>query len=289
MSAQVIVNGILLGGLYASIGVGFSIVWGVMNIMNLAHGSVIMVGAYISYLLFHFLGVDPFLSIPICMIGAFLLAYGIQSYLLNFVVKAGVFMTLILTFGVQIILVNIALLIFGGDYLAVVPSYAGAGFEVGSVRVPYIRLGILAVSFVLSLLLSLFVSKTKAGNAIQATGLNKEAAQLVGVNLPRIYALTFGIGGALAGAAGALMSPIFVITPVLGVPLLGRAFAVTALGGLGSMAGPLVGGLILGLAETVGSAYLGPHYQEAISFVMLLLILLFRPQGVFGKRFFAEI
>jgi branched-chain amino acid transport system permease protein len=289
MSTQVIVNGILLGGLYASIGMGFSVVWGVMNIMNLAHGSIIMVGAYISYLLFHFLGLDPFLSIPICMILTFLLAYGIQNYLLNFVVQAGVFMTLILTYGVQIILVNIALLIFGGDYLAVIPSYAGAGLEVGSVRVPYIRLGVLGVSLILGLLLYLFISKTKAGNAIQATGLNKEAAQLVGVNLRRIYALTFGIGGALAGAAGALMSPIYVITPVLGVPLLGRAFAVTALGGLGSMAAALVGGVILGLAETVGSAYLGPHYQEAISFIMLLLILLFRPQGIVGKRFFGKI
>jgi branched-chain amino acid transport system permease protein len=145
------------------------------------------------------------------------------------------------------------------------------------------------VSVLLTLLLYLFVSKTKAGSAIQATGLNKEAAQLVGVNLAGTYMLTFGVGAALAGAAGALMSPVYVITPVLGVPLLGRAFAVTALGGLGSMFGPLVGGLILGLAETIGAAYLGPHYQEAIAFAILLLILLFRPQGIFGKRFFGEI
>jgi branched-chain amino acid transport system permease protein len=149
-------------------------------------------------------------------------------------------------------------------------------------------LAVFAVALAITTLLSLFVSRTKTGHAIQATGLNKEAAQLVGVNLRQIYALAYGLGGALAGAAGALMSPIYVITPVLGVPLLGRAFAVTALGGLGSMAGPLVGGLILGLSETVGAVFLGPHYQEAIAFLMLLLILLLRPQGIFGKKFFAE-
>ncbi len=289
MSLQVIVNGLLLGGLYAAIGMGFAMVWGVLNIMNLAHGSIIMVGAYVSYVLFHFLGLDPFLSIPAAMVVTAILAYAVQRYLLNYVINSGVFMTLILTFGVQIILINTALLIFGGDYLAVLPPYAGTGFQIGSVRVPYVRLGVFAIAVLATVLLNLFTSRTKIGHAIQATGLNKDAAQLVGVNLRRVYAVTYGLGGALAGACGALMSPIYVITPVLGVPLLGRAFAVTALGGLGSMAGPLVGGLILGLSETIGSVYLGPQYQEAIAFIMLLLILLFRPQGILGKKFFAQV
>lgn len=289
MSGQVILNGLLLGGLYGCVGVGFSLIWGVMNLINVAHGAMIMLGAYVTYWLFRSYGLDPFLSIPISMFVLFLLGYAIQKYVINLVVKRGVFMTLVLTFGWQLLLINAALVLWKADYRAVTPSYGGAGFEVGGLVFPYVRLAILGAALLLTFLLYLFMAKTKIGNAIKATALNKEAAQLVGVNISQIYAITFGVGAALAGAAGSLISTVYTISPIMGQPLIGKAFVVACLGGLGNMAGALIGGLIVGLAETMGGTIIGPGYQEAISFVLLVLILVLRPEGILGRKFFAEV
>ena len=289
MSAQTIVNGLLLGGLYAAVGVGFSLVWGVMNLINIAHGAMIMLGAYVSYWLFRLYGIDPFLTLPAAMLLLFVMGYVIQRYIINFVVKSGVFMTLILTFGINIFLINVAMLIWKGDYRTVNTSYAGAGLEIGGLIIPYIRIAIVIIALALTTLLQLFLSRTRTGNAIMATALNKEAAQLVGVDIGHIYAITYGLGAAMAGAAGVLMSPVYVITPVMGEPFIGKAFTIACLGGLGTISGAVIGGMILGLAETVGSAIIGPSYQEAISFIVLVLILIFRPEGIIGRQFFAEV
>lgn len=286
MSPQVIVNGLLLGGLYGCVGVGFSLIWGVMNLINVAHGAMIMLGAYVTYWLFELYGIDPFLSIPLSMFVLFLLGYAIQKYVINLVIKRGVVMTLVLTFGLQLLLINLALILWKADYRAVTPSYAGTGFHIGSLVFPYIRLAVLGAALLLTLLLYLFIAKTKMGNAIKATALNKEAAQLVGVNIGRIYAITFGIGAALAGAAGALISAVYTISPIMGQRLIGKSFIVACLGGLGNMAGALIGGLIVGLAETIGGTILGPGYQEAVSFILLVLILVVRPEGILGRKFF---
>lgn len=289
MDPQSLVNGLLLGGVYACVGIGFSLVWGVTNVINLAHGALIMLGAYVTFWAYRGLGLDPFLSLPLAMVVLGALGYAIQRYLVNFVVKSGVFMTLILTFGVQLILIDTALLLFSGDYRAVTPSYSGAGFEAGPVVLPYIRLAIFGVGLLLTLGLHLFMTRTRTGNAIRATALNKDAALLVGVDIGRIYAVTYALGAALAGAAGALLSTLYTITPVMGQPLLGKAFVIACLGGLGTMWGSLVGGLILGIAETAGASIIGPAYQQAISFGLLVLILVIRPEGIVGKKFYAEV
>jgi branched-chain amino acid transport system permease protein len=289
MSPQVIVNGLLLGGLYAAVGVGFSLVWGVMNVINITHGSFLMLGAYVSYWLFRLYHVDPFLSLPAVMLLMFGLGYLLQRYIVNAVVKTGVFMTLIITYGMNLFFVNLALLLWKGDYRSVTPEYAGTGLQIGGLIIPYIRLVAAVLAVVLTLLLQLFLSRTRVGNAILATALNKNAAQLVGIPIGRIYAITYGIGAALAGAAGALMSAIYVITPFMGEPFIGKAFVVACLGGLGTATGAILGGVVLGLAETIGGAIVGPSYQEAISFIVLVLILIVRPEGIIGRRFFAEV
>jgi branched-chain amino acid transport system permease protein len=289
MDLQSVVNGLLLGGVYGCVGLGFSLVWGVTNVINLAHGAMIMLGAYVAFWAFHGVALDPFLALPLAVAAVGALGYGVQRYLVNFVVRSGVFMTLILTFGVQLILIDGALFLFTADYRAVTPSYGGAGLEIGPVVLPYVRVAIFVVSLLLTWLLHLFMTRTRTGNAIRATALNKDAAQLVGVNIGRIYAITFALGAGLAGAAGTLLSTLYAITPVMGQPLLGKAFVVACLGGLGTMWGSFIGGLVLGLAETVGAGVVGPSFQQAISFGLLVLILVLRPEGIAGKRFFAEV
>jgi branched-chain amino acid transport system permease protein len=289
MSPQVLVNGLLLGGIYAAVGVGFSLTWGVLNIINIAHGAMVMLGAYITFLLFSSFGVDPFLSIPASMLVLFLLGYVLQRVLINRVIPHGVFMTLVLTFGLSLFLIDLALLLFSSDYRSVTPSYAGSGLSLGGVIVPYQRLGAFLVSILIVALLNVYLGRSKTGRAIRATALNRQAAQLVGVDIARIYAVTFGIGAALAGAAGSLLAVTITITPFMGNVFIGKAFVIATLGGLGTVQGALIGGLVLGLAESLGAALIGPSYQQAIGFGILLLVLILRPEGIMGKQFFAEV
>ncbi len=286
MLLQAIVNGILFGAVYATIGIGFSLVWGVMGIINLAHGSFIMVGAYISFTFFAKFGIDPFLSIPLVMAILFGIGYLIQKFLLNRVVKGSVFMTLTFTFGLQILIANICLLIWSADFYSIKLSYSGVGFEIGGIVIPLVRLAIFIVALVLTGLFYLFMRRTKTGVAISATALNFEGAKTVGIDVNNIYAITFGVSAALAGAAGALISPIMSFNPFLGGQLIGKAFIIAILGGLGSTIGALTGGMVLGLVETVGTIYLPSAYQELLGFIVLVLVLAFRPQGLLGKRFY---
>jgi branched-chain amino acid transport system permease protein len=286
MLTQAVINGLLFGAVYATIGIGFSLVWGVMNIINVAHGSFIMIGAYLSYTLYAALGLDPFLSIPAVMAALFVLAYGIQRFLLNRVVRGSVFITLTFTFGLQILIANVCLLIWSADYRSVKLPYSSAGFQLGGVVIPLVRLGIFAVALILTGLFYLFMRRTKTGIAINATALNFEGAKTVGIDVYNIYAITFGVSAALAGAAGCLISPIMSVNPFVGGPLVAKAFVIAILGGLGSTVGALAGGMVLGLVETVGTAFIPSSYQELLGFSVLVLVLVFRPQGLLGRRFY---
>jgi len=283
---QSIVNGILFGAVYATIGIGFSLVWGVMNIINVAHGSFIMIGAYLSYTFYIAFGLDPFLSIPLNMAILFAMGYLIQKFVLNRVVRGSVFITLTFTFGLQILIANICLLIWSADYHSIKLSYSGAGITIGSIVIPLVRLGIFIAALVLTGLFYLFMRRTKIGIAINATALNFEGAKTVGIDVGNIYAITFGVSAALAGAAGALISPIMSVNPFLGGPLVGKAFVIAILGGLGSTIGALAGGMVLGLVETVGTVFMPSSFQELIGFLVLVLVLVFRPQGLLGKKFY---
>jgi branched-chain amino acid transport system permease protein len=289
MDPQVIVNGLLLGSVYAAVGVGFSLTWGVLNIINIAHGAMVMLGAYVTFFLFEAFGLDPFLSIPASMAVLFVIGYALQRFVINRVIPYGVFMTLVLTFGLSLFFIDVALILFSGDYRSVRPSYAGSGFSLAGTVISYQRLAIFATALLLVYALHVFLNRTKLGRAVRATALNRASAQLLGVNIASIYAVTFGIGAAMAGAAGSLLAMTITITPVLGNAFIGKAFVVATLGGLGTIQGALIGGLILGLAESLGASLIGPSYQDAIGYGILVLVLVLRPQGIMGKAFYAEV
>lgn len=286
---QTLVNGILLGGLYACIGIAFSLLYGVMNLLNLAHGSLIMIGGYISFFALQRLGFDPFLSLPLSMGCLFIIGYLIQRIIINRVIEANIFMVMILTFGIDLILVNVALLLWSADYRTLNTTYSSENFQLGPVVVPVLRLAVFSAALLLTLALALFMRLSGTGQAIQATALDRYAARLIGIDVMKIYALTFGISAALAGAAGTLLAMITPIYPEFGGPLTLKAFIVAVLGGLGGLYGALIGGLVLGVVELVGAYVIGPSYQVGIGVVMLLAVLIFRPQGILGKRFFSEV
>jgi branched-chain amino acid transport system permease protein len=288
MLGQTIINGLLLGGLYAISAIGFSMVWGVMGIINMAHGSLIMVGAYVTYFAFSALGIDPFLSLPLSMALLFGFGYGVQRILLNRLMRTSLLLSLVLTFGLDLVLVNIAQLIFSADLRSVNTFYTSRSFAVGPLLIPYVRLAVFLFALVLAGGFYAFLNRTKAGQAILATALDKETARLMGIDPLQVYALTAGAGAALAGAAGSLASMLFPISPSMGLSFIGSVFVITVLGGIGSIEGAVLAGLVYGLIQSFAASLLGVNYQEIVAFVIFLIILVLRPQGLLGKRFYGE-
>ena len=286
---QIIINGVLLGGLYACMAIGFSVIWGVMNIINLAHGSMAVIGAYITYWLFTLTGLDPFLSLPISGATLFVIGYLLQRCLLNRVLESSVFMVLILTFGIDLVLKNINVALFSADIRSVTTAYSGLGFELLDARVPYARLAVFLVAVLLTIAVHMFMERTRLGNAIKATSFDRDAARLAGVDIMHIYAITFGIGACMAGIAGSLTAVFLPFTPFVGDGFTMRAFVVVVLGGLGSIPGAIAGGILLGVIENVASVVLSAGLRDAVTFMLLVIILVVQPHGLFGKRFFAEL
>lgn len=280
---QVLVNGILTGGILAVVALGFSLVWGIMNIINLAHGSFVMLGAYFSYVLFTSFGIDPFLSVPLAFVAMFALGYAIQKYVINFVVRAPILTTFLLTFGLSLLLVNVALLIFHGDSKAVTPAYLGSNFALGPVTVAWTKLWTLAVALAITGIMALWLGRSKLGRAIRATAMDLGAAQLSGVRVANVYAIVFGLGAGLAGAAGVLVGLNQPLNPTMGDAYIIKAFVVCVLGGLGSVQGALVGGLVFGIIEALGSQYIGTGVPDAVALVVLIAVLIVRPTGIMGK------
>lgn len=284
--AQTLVNGLMLGGTFALIGLGFSIVWGIMNLINIAHGEFIMLGAYTTFFLYTFLGIDPFLTLPISMLVLFVLGYVIERGVVNWVIRAPLLVKFLLTFGISLALQSIALQVFTGDYRSVTTSYSGAGLEIGGIKIAYIRLAALVLSIILVALFHLFLTRTRIGNSIRAAGMDLDAARLTGVKIARTFGLTYGLSAALAGAAGSLISMSFPITPTMGATYTVYAFLICILGGLGSVPGALLGGLVLALLEVFGGFFV-PQFKDAIAFSLLVAILLVRPEGIMGKAFYS--
>ena len=288
MLSQTIVNGLLLGGIYGLATIGFSMVWGVMGVINLAHGSYIMVGAYVAYVGFERFGIDPFLSIPVAMAFLFVIGYVVQLLVVNRILKTGLLLSLALTFGLNLILVDLFVLAFTSDLRSVRTEYASSAFEFGSILVPRVRLAVCGLALILAWGFHAFLARTRAGQAILATALDRETARLMGINPLTVYALTAGAGAALAGATGALSSMLFPISPHLGNSFISAVFVITVLGGIGSLGGAILAGFIFGLIQAFASAYLGVGTQEIVAFAFFLAVLTLRPQGLFGKRFFGE-
>jgi branched-chain amino acid transport system permease protein len=281
--AQVLINGVLLGGLYAVMALGLALVWGVLNIVNLAHGAFIMLGAYLAWYFYAYLGIDPFIGLPLTAIVMFCLGYVMQRSLLNLIVRAPMFNTLLITFGLEVVLTYLAQLFFSADFRTINPPYAGNSIAIGPLVVPLVRLMAFAVALVLTLGMWLFLLHTKLGRAIRATAQNLVAARLYGVAPRHLYAVTFGIGIGLAGAAGSLYGTVSQINPYIGATLTAKCFAISIIGGLDNPLGVLVGGLVLGIIESLTVLYVGATFGDVASFGILVLVLVIRPSGLLGK------
>jgi len=279
---QALFNGILLGGYYAVMVLGFSIIWGVMGVINLAHGEFLMIGAYGAWVLFRVFGIDPFLSLAIIMPVMFGVGYVLQRVLINRVVERPHLISLLVTFGLSIALANLFNVIFTADPRTVPVSYNGS-FNILGMTVPIVKTMILGLALLIMFALHVFLQRTRLGRSIRAAAQNKNAARIVGVEVGRVYAITFGIAIALTAAAGAMISPVAPIFPFMGPPFTLKAFTITALGGLGRIPGALLGGMVLGLVETLLATFVpgvGTNVGIAASFVLLVLVLILRPQGL---------
>jgi branched-chain amino acid transport system permease protein len=286
LAIQVLINSLLLGCLYACIAIGFSLVWGVLNVINLIHGSFIVLGAYLAWGLYQWAAISPWYVVPLVIPLFFALGYVLQRLLLNRVITAPVLVTLTLTFGLDLILNNAMIYYFKADFRKLVLSPPLGSISIFDVVVPVDRLVATASALALTGLLYLLLRRSKVGRAIVAVRLDRDAAVLMGVNVKSIYATAFGLGAALAGSAGVLMAMIFPISPLTSTAYLGKAFVVCVLGGLGSVSGALAGGLLLALVEGFGSLLIGPAHATTLSFVLLIVFLIARPQGLLGRKGF---
>ncbi len=267
----------------ALMALGFSLVWGILHIVNLSHGAAIMLSAYLTYFLWSAFGIDPLLSLPITMAALFIWGYLLQKFVINFVMKAPPLTTFLLTYGIQALLVNLALRFFTADLRQAKPLYANTSLVMGGLRLPYTQLAGVVVTGVLTLLVYLYLDHTKAGRAIRAVAMDRIAARLMGVNIGHTYALTFGIGAALAAAYGTLLATTNAFAPSYFEIYNVLAFSIVVLGGLGSIPGALVGGVVFGLVYEFAGTYLLSQ-RDVIIFAILIVVLVLRPTGLLGRE-----
>jgi branched-chain amino acid transport system permease protein len=272
-----------MGGIYAACAAGFSLAFGVMGVVNLSHGDFVMLGAFVTYWLFFLLGWDPFLTLPLTLTILFFLGFFLQKLTLNRLTGAPPIMSYLFTFGLHLVLSGLALRTWSADYRSLNTVYTGLNFEVWGLVFPYSRLVTFLLAILLILGLYFLLNRTEIGRAIRATAQDGEMARLMGVRIFRIYAITFAVSVAITGLAGSLIAQTFVIYPQMGLPFTITAFCVVVLGGLGYVPGTLFGGLILGICESLTTTYLTAGLSMALTFFLLLIMLLVRPGGVFGK------
>jgi len=285
--AQSLASGILVGALYGLAAVGLSLVFGVTKILNVAHGELLMLGGYASFWLFTLMGVDPFAGVPLSMFALVLVGLIVYQLLFSRLIKLPtedkIRNSLLIGFGLGLILQNVALRLWTADNRGITTSYAGATFTLLGVRLPYVRVASLVIAFVFLLTLQLFLQRTYTGKAIRATAQDWEAATLMGINVHGVYRLSFVLGAALAGAAGTLVAVGYSVEPVMGMHWTLKSLIVLVLGGIGSIAGTLVGGLILGVTESVAALWIS-NYRHVVGLAIFILVLLIRPQGLFGAK-----
>lgn len=280
---QSLISGTLIGGVYALIGIGLTIIFGVMRVINFAHGDILMVGMYLTYNLFTLLGMDPFVSIVVTIPLMFLFGGFLQKVFINRMLGALPQNQILLTIGLGLIMSNTVMLIYTSDYKILTTSYSSASFSIAGISVSTPLAISFAITAFITMILYWFLLKTDTGQAIRATAQDREAAQLMGINVNRMSIIAFGLGSALAGTAGALISPTYYIFPQIGSMFTLKAFVITVLGGMGSVVGATLGGIIIGIAESMGAVYISSGWKDVVVFVLFLLVLLFKPSGLLGK------
>ncbi len=278
-----IIMGILLGGLYAVIALGLSLIFGVVKEINIAHGDLVILGSYFGYVSMTILGIDPILSLVLGMPLLFAIGFAIQKYLLNRAFRISMDATLIIAFGISIILQNIYQLIWSPLSRGLTTNYSLERFSIGPLGFPLMYLLDFIVAIIVMLILREFLKRTYLGMAIRAAAQDWRAAHLMGINTNQVFAFTFGIATALAAIAGVFLGLTFPFTPVSGTPFLIIALGVVVLGGLGSIAGTFIGGIAFGLAQTLGGHFFGLAAQMLVAYTMVLVVLAVIPRGIFGR------
>jgi branched-chain amino acid transport system permease protein len=282
--AQGLLSGLLFGGVYSLMAVGLTLIFGVMRVVNFAHGDMMVWGMYLAWLLATRLGVDPYLAFLICAAALFGLGLAVQRGLVNRIIEAPHEMQILLMLGVALVLENTALMVFGPEPQRVRSFLSASAVWLGPLFVDVARLVTFVVALVLTLLLWLFLFRTDQGKTIRAAADNTYGALVIGTDVRRVYALAFAIGAACVGAAGALVAPILPFQPTTGLQLSVTSFNIVIIGGMGSLLGAFIGGLLVSVAESLGAVFLAPSMKELVSFSLLIVVLLFRPAGLFGGR-----
>ena len=280
---QSIVSGILMGGVYSLVAVGLSLIFGVMKIINFAHGSFMMLGMFTTYWLYVLLGIDPYLSVLFTIPILFVFGLLVEHFLIDRVLDAPEQNQLLLTLGISLVIENFALFLWSPNFRTLDVPYANKAMTVGVVMISFPKVVAFLFAILLTGLLYYFLKNTDLGKAIRAASEEKEGALTVGINLKKIYYVAFGIGTACVGAAGAVAAPFFYVSPQVGGIFVITAFVVVVLGGMGNFIGAFVGGLIIGLAESVGAAFIPGQLKQFIIYFIFILVLLFKPAGLFGK------
>jgi branched-chain amino acid transport system permease protein len=281
--AQAIAKGLLTGMVYGLMALGLSVIFGVMRVVNFAHGEIMVVGMYLAWLGFDHLQVSPMLSLPAIALLFFFAGYALQRVVISPFIGRPEHQQFLLLLAIAILLVNLSLAIAGPDSRGVQMEAQFESYELGPLVFDAVRLHAALTAVVIAGLLWLFFTRTRTGKSIRAAADNNLGAQVVGLDVRRLYAFTFGIGAACVGAAGALMITIIPVMPFLAAEYTLLAFVIVIVGGLGSMTGALLGGLLIGVSEAVAGMLLQPSLKSMVSFGILILVLLLRPQGLFGK------
>jgi branched-chain amino acid transport system permease protein len=281
---QGLVSGLLFGGVYSLMAVGLTLIFGVMRVVNFAHGDMMVWGMYLAFVLATRAGVDPYLAFAACAAALFVLGFAVQRALVDRILDAPHEMQILLMLGVALVLENVALVVFGPEPTRVRSALSTATVWLGPVFLDVARLVTFGVAIVLSWALYVFLFRTDLGRTMRAAADNPYGARVIGTDVRRVYAVAFGVGAACVGAAGALVAPIVPFQPPTGLSLSVTSFNIVIIGGMGSLLGAFVGGLLVSVAESLGAVFLTPSLKELASFSLLILILLFRPAGLFGRR-----
>ena len=282
--APALFNGAMTGAVYALIALGLTLVFGVLHIINFAHGSLLMVAMYGVFFLNRYLGIDPYLAIPVMTAGMFALGFGLQRSVISKASHGRDEMILLVTLGISLIIENLALYLWSADTRNLQLSYGFAVVNLGVALVSRTRVIAFIAAIVLCAMLWLLIGRTDLGKAIRAVAKEKQGARVVGIDVDHIYAMSFGIGVACLGAAACLLLPIYYVNPQVGNVFVLVAFTIVVLGGMGSFVGAFVGGIIIGIAESMGGLFLGESLGQIGIFLIFIGILLFRPTGLFGAR-----
>jgi len=279
---QQVVNSLLIGSVYALVAIGLTLIWGVMNIVNFAHGEFLMLGMFIAFWFYTLLHVDPIFSIPICAAVLFLLGAASYRFIVSKVMRGPILAQLVVTFGLSIFLANLAVMLWTPDFRLIEKPLLNGTWTLGSVQLSIPKFAASLGSVLVSAGIFLFLKRTKTGKAILAVEMNRESALLVGINTERINALSFGVGAGLVGIAGAFLSMYYYIYPQVGGLFGLISFCIVALGGFGSVEGAFIAGILIGFVQTLGGYYFNPAYKYAIVYLVYLITVWIRPQGLLG-------